>query len=196
MRSPGETLALRNGKKDEAMTKLLGLCGSLRAESLNRKLLRESARIFAPDQFDEADLRLPLYDGDLEDSAGIPPEVQRLADQIKAADAVVIASPEYNKALSGVLKNALDWVSRTKGGPWRDKPVAIVSASDGRAGGDRGQFSLRLCLVPFRANVLPGPEVMVAFASKEFDAGGRLISESYIKALTELMTSLRSLAQK
>jgi chromate reductase len=196
LRSPGETLALRNGKKDGKMTKLLGLCGSLRAESLNRKLLRESARIFAPDQFDEADLRLPLYDGDLEETAVIPPQVQRLADQIKAADAVVIASPEYNKALSGVLKNALDWVSRTKGGPWRDKPVAIVSASDGRAGGDRGQFSLRLCLVPFRANVLPGPEVMVAFASKEFDAHGSLTSESYIRALTELMTSLKSMAQK
>lgn len=177
------------------MTKLLGLCGSLRKDSLNRKLLRESARIFAPDTFTEADLRLPLYDGDAEAADGIPPQVQTLADQIKAADAVVIASPEYNKALSGVLKNALDWVSRTKGGPWRDKPVAIVSASDGRAGGDRGQFSLRLCLVPFRANVLPGPEVMVAFASKEFDDNGRLVSESYIKALTELMTSLRSLTQ-
>jgi chromate reductase len=178
------------------MTTLLGLCGSLRVESLNRKLMMESARLFAPDTFVQGDLRLPLYDGDLEDREGIPPSVQTLADQIRAADAIVIASPEYNKALPGVLKNALDWVSRTKGGPWRDKPVAIVSASDGRAGGDRGQFSLRLCLVPFRANVLPGPEVMVAFASKEFDADGRLTSESYIRALTELMTDLRALAQR
>jgi chromate reductase len=72
---------------------------------------------------------------------GIPAEVQELADQIAAADAVIIAGPEYNKALSGVLKNALDWVSRTKGNPWRDKPVAIMSATGGRAGGERTQFS-------------------------------------------------------
>jgi chromate reductase len=175
---------------------LLGICGSLRAGSSNRKLLMEGARLFGPDRFEEGDLRLPLYDGDLEEREGIPAAVQRLADQIRAADAVIIASPEYNKALPGVLKNALDWVSRTKGGPWRGKPVAIVSASDGRAGGDRGQFSLRLCMVPFRAVVLPGPEVMVAFAQKEFDDAGRLVSESYLKALGELMGDLRKAAEQ
>jgi chromate reductase len=90
--------------------------------------------------------------------------VQALADAIARADAVMIAGPEYNKALSGVLKNALDWVSRTKGNPWRDKPVAIMSATGGRAGGERTQFSLRLCMMPFRANVLPGPEVLVGQA--------------------------------
>ena len=171
---------------------LLGLCGSLRAGSFNRKLMHEGVRLFAPDRFEEGDLRLPLYDGDVEAQEGIPPAVQRLADAIRAADAVLIACPEYNKALPGVLKNALDWVSRTKGGPWRGKPVAIISASDGRAGGDRGQFSLRLCLNPFRAVVLPGPEVMVAFAPKEFDAEGRLVSESYVRALGELMADLRA----
>lgn len=176
--------------------KALGICGSLRAGSSNRKLMLEGVRMFAPESFEEGDLRLPLYDGDLEEREGIPAAVQRLADQIREADAVIIASPEYNKALPGVLKNALDWVSRTKGGPWRGKPVAIVSASDGRAGGDRGQFSLRLCLVPFRAHVLPGPEVMVAFASKEFDDAGRLVSESYQRALGELMGDLRVVAER
>jgi chromate reductase, NAD(P)H dehydrogenase (quinone) len=173
------------------MTTLLGLCGSLRRESTNRKLMFEAVRLFGPDEFAEGGLDLPLYNGDEEDAFGIPPTVQLLADQIRAADAVIIASPEYNKALPGVLKNALDWVSRTKGGPWRGKPVAIMSASDGRAGGDRGQFSLRLCLVPFRAVVLPGPEVMVAFAKEQFDAEGRLVTESYVKALGELMAELR-----
>jgi chromate reductase len=173
---------------------LLGICGSLRAGSSNAKLMREGARLFAPSRFEEGNLRLPLYDGDLEEQDGVPPEVQRLADQIRGADAVIIACPEYNKALPGVLKNALDWVSRTKGGPWRGKPVAIVSASDGRAGGDRGQFSLRLCMVPFRATVLPGPEVMVAHASNEFDAEGRLVTESYLKSLGELMDDLRKAA--
>ena len=113
---------------------LLGISGSLREGSYNRKLLREAARAFDPAEFIEADLRLPLYDGDLETAEGIPAEVQRLADQIAAADAVVISGPEYNKGISGVLKNALDWVSRTKAAPWRDKPVAIMAATAGRAG--------------------------------------------------------------
>lgn len=173
------------------MTTLLGLCGSLRAGSHNRQLLREAARIFAPDRFIEGDLDLPLYNGDVEDRDGIPEKVQLLADQIAAADGVIIACPEYNKALSGVMKNALDWVSRTKGGPWRDKPVAIMSAAAGRAGGERSQYSLRLCLTPFRPRVLPGPEVLVGAAADHFDAEGRLITESYEKLVEELMAELR-----
>ena len=112
---------------------LLTICGALRAGSTNRLLLAEAARVFGMAQVIEADLRLPLYDNDLEDASGIPDDVQMLADQIRGADAVVISTPEYNKSLSGVLKNALDWVSRVPGAVWRDKPVAIVSAADGRA---------------------------------------------------------------
>ena len=171
---------------------LLGIPGALRAASTNRLLLAEARRSFGPAVMTEANLRLPLYDGDLEDAHGIPPEVQVLADQIRAADAVVIATPEYNKSFPGVLKNALDWVSRTKGGPWRDKPVAIISAADGRAGGDRSQFALRLAMVPFRARVLPGPEVMVADASNAFGPDGRLKDERYVRALAELMALLRA----
>lgn len=173
---------------------VLGIAGALRTGSTNKKLLREAARILAPASFAEADLRLPLYDGDIEKGPGIPDEVTRLAEQIKAADAVVISTPEYNKALPGVLKNALDWVSRVPGGVWRDKPVAIMSAADGRAGGDRAQFSLRLCMVPFRARVLPGPEVMVADSSNAFDEDGRLKDKATIKLLTELMDDLRAVA--
>ena len=175
---------------------LLGIPGALRAASTNRLLLAEARRLFGAATMTEADLRLPLYDGDLEDADGIPPEVQCLADQIRTADAVIIATPEYNKALSGVLKNALDWVSRTKGGPWRDKPVAIVSAAGGRAGGDRSQFSLRLAMVPFRARVLPGPEVMVGDSGNAFDVHGRLRDERYVKSLTELMGLLRAEAER
>ncbi|MCU4651628.1 NAD(P)H-dependent oxidoreductase [Roseibacterium sp. SDUM158016] len=175
--------------------RLLGIRGSLRKGSYNRKLMLEAARLFDPAEFVDADLRLPLYDGDLEDAEGIPAAVQMLADQIASADAVVIAGPEYNKALSGVLKNALDWVSRTKGGPWRGKPVAIMSAAGGRAGGERTQFSLRLCMMPFRANVLPGPEVLVGLASEQFDAEGRLINDRNLAALQELMADLRAAAK-
>ncbi len=176
------------------MTTLLGICGALRAASTNRKLMREAARLFGPDRFEEADLRLPLYDGDLETAEGIPAPVQALADQIAAADAVVISTPEYNKAPPGVLKNALDWVSRTKGGPWRDKPVAIMSAAAGRAGGERSQFALRLMLNPFRPALLPGPEVFVSASADAFDENGRLKNETTVKLLQELMDQLRAKA--
>ena len=173
------------------MTSLLTISGALRAASTNRALLAEAARLFAPGQHIDANLRLPLYDGDTE-AAGIPPEVQLLADQIADADAVVISTPEYNKGLSGVLKNALDWVSRTKGDPWRNKPVAILSAAAGRAGGERAQFSLRLCLVAFRPRLLSGPEVMLADSSAAFDAQGHLKDPRSHKALQDLMDALRS----
>lgn len=175
--------------------RLLGICGSLRAASFNRKLMMEAVRLFDPETFVDANLRLPLYDGDLETEHGIPAEVETLAGQIAEADAVVIACPEYNKALPGVLKNALDWVSRTKGNPWRDKPVAVVSATGGRAGGERTQFSLRLAMVPFRPLLLSGPEVLVGQASGQFDDAGRLTNEINLAALEELMAGLRAAAR-
>lgn len=171
--------------------RLLGLCGALRRGSTNRLLLQEAQRLYVPDRWEEGDLRLPLYDGDLEAAQGIPDSVARLAGQIAAADAVVIATPEYNKALPGVLKNALDWVSRVKGAPWRDKPVAICSAAAGRGGGDRAQFSLRLAIVPFRPRVIAGPEVMIAESSNAFDEDGRLKDAASVRLLTELMQGLR-----
>lgn len=170
---------------------IVTISGALRLASTNRLLLTEACRLFGPATRVQADLNLPLYDGDLE-ARGIPVAVQTLADQIAGADAVIISTPEYNKALPGVLKNALDWVSRTKGAPWRDKPVAIMSAAAGRAGGERSQFSLRLCLVPFRADVLAGPEVMVADSGAAFDDNGQLKDARTIKVLQELMDALRA----
>ncbi|KUP93745.1 NADPH-dependent FMN reductase [Tritonibacter horizontis] len=174
--------------------KLLLISGSLRTEATNRKLTREAARLFGAAEVVEADLRFPLYDGDQEADSGIPEAVQRLTDQIAAADAVVISTPEYNKGPSGVLKNALDWVSRTEGNPWKDKPVAVMSAAAGRAGGERAQMILRSFLVPFRPHVVPGPEVHLAGSREAFDEAGQLTSEQYIKTLTELMTQLRAVA--
>lgn len=171
--------------------RLLGICGSLRKASVNRMLLAAAARAFDPADYVEGDIRLPLYDGDLEAAEGIPAAVQRLSDEITSADAVVITTPEYNKNLSGVLKNALDWVSRTKGSPWAGKPVAILSAAAGRSGGERAQYSLRHCLTPFRPLVLSGPEVLVGQASGQFNEAGALTNEVNAKQLRELMASLR-----
>ena len=172
---------------------LLGLCGSLRQGSYNRKLMHLAAGIHGG-PFSEGDIRLPLYDGDLEENEGVPAEVHALADQITAADGVLICTPEYNQALPGGLKNALDWVSRVKGSPWLHKPVALMSATAGRAGGARSQFSLRLALVPFRPVVINGPEVLVANAAKEFGEDGNLSNEMYLKAVTETMELLKAAA--
>ncbi|WP_292289051.1 NAD(P)H-dependent oxidoreductase [Marivita sp.] len=178
-----------------ATLKLLGLCGSLRSASTNRLLMREAARRFGPSDFVEADLRVPLYDGDLENDSGIPEAVQTLSDQIAEADAVIVATPEYNKGISGVLKNALDWVSRTSGAPWAGKPVALMSATAGRAGGERTQNMARLCLTPFRPHIVPGPEVLVGATFQQWDEDGRLTNEINAKALDELMQILRRTAE-
>jgi len=164
----------------------------LRKDATNTKLIRAAAKIYGADTFVEADLNLPLYNGDVEEADGIPASVQLLAQQISDADAVIISTPEYNKSISGVLKNALDWVSRTEGSPWANKPVAIMSATAGRAGGERTQSALRLCMQPFRTRILQGPEVLVAASFSAFDDAGSL-SENYEKPLTELMSALKSM---
>lgn len=173
---------------------LLGLSGSLRKASYNRTLIREASRLFQPDVYIEGDLNLPLYDGDLEDAEGVPASVQTLADQIAGADAIVISTPEYNQSLSGVLKNALDWISRTQGSPWKDKPVALMSAAAGRSGGARGNYALRLAMQPFRTHLVQA-EFLLAAPGKEFGEDGRLVNEVPVKLLSGLMDELREAAQ-
>ncbi len=174
------------------MTTLLGISGSLRADSSNSKLLREAARLFGDATYVEAEINLPLYHGDEEAAHGVPASVQMLSDQIAAADAVIISTPEYNKGPSGALKNALDWVSRTPEKPWTNKPVAVMSAAAGRAGGERAQLVLRTFMVPFRPHILQGPEVHLANSNNQFDDTGRLTGELYEKTLQELMDALRA----
>ncbi|MDB4558607.1 NAD(P)H-dependent oxidoreductase [Amylibacter sp.] len=139
-----------------------------------------------------ADLHLPLYDGDIEENDGIPANVQTLYDQMQAADAIIIATPEYNGNLSGVLKNALDWTSRIKPMPMGRKPIAIMSAAAGRSGGVSALNSLRLCLPAFQPNLLNGPLVAVAACYAAFDENGALKEESYQNAVDGLMTQLKA----
>lgn len=174
---------------------MVALCGSLRAASFNRMLMHEAGRVWGG-PWAEASIRFPLYDGDLEDAEGIPAAVTATAEAIRAADAVILVTPEYNQSLSGPLKNALDWISRVPGtNPFRGKPLAVLSAADGRAGGARAQYALRLAITSVRPRLLSGPEVGIAHASKEFDAEGRLTSERYLKALGDLMGALRDEAE-
>lgn len=174
---------------------LLGICGSLRAGSYNRMLMHEAARAFGGG-FVAADIRFPLFDEDLETAQGIPDQVETLARQIREADAVILVTPEYNQSFSSPMKNAIDWLSRVRPNPWMRKPVAILSAADGRAGGARAQYALRLAVNKFRMRLLTGPEVMVAHCGREFDAEGRLLGESYRKVLAELMADLRAEAAR
>ena len=172
---------------------LLTISGSLRQGSYNRMLVKEAAGSFGPANVIEADLNLPLYDGDLEEAEGIPAPVQALADQIKVADAIVISSPEYNKGIPGVLKNALDWVSRVDGAVLKGKPTVVVSAAAGRTGGETAQFMVLHCLTQLQVHLLPGPAVLVAGAGGEFDDSGALTNDRYKATLDERMQALRAM---
>jgi chromate reductase len=170
---------------------IVGLSGSLRKDSINTKLLYAASRHLGDCDFTNANLRLPLYDGDMETESGVPQDVRDLADDIATADAVLISTPEYNKGPSGVLKNALDWVSRVETNPWDRKPVAVMSAAAGRAGGERAQMVLRGFLVSFRPRVLQGPEVHLSGGDEQFGEDGSLVSKAYTRTLSELMSNLR-----
>ena len=173
-------------------TKLLGISGSLRRASYNTMLLHEAAHVFGDAELSIADIDLPLFNEDDEAATGVPDKVQALADAIAGADAVLISTTEYNKGISGALKNALDWISRTRPNPFPGKPTAIMSASAGRAGGERAQVMLRNCLVAFRPRLLQGPEMLLAAPAKEFDDDGHLAGDLYRKTLTNLMDELRA----
>ena len=173
------------------MTKLLGLSGSLRAGSYNTMLMHEAARAFAPDHFQVGDLNLPLFNEDLE-AEGIPEGVTKLCDQIEWADALVISCPEYNKGPSGVMKNALDWISRVRPLRTAGKPTAFLSAANGIAGGQRSKSAMYLYLIPFQVKMVLDPEVNVGQASQKFDENGHLTDEAAQGFLKKLMDALKA----
>jgi len=159
--------------------RILGLCGSLRRGSYNHMALATAGQLMpAAMSLDVADIAdVPLYCKDVED-AGLPPAVARLRDQVLAADAVLIASPEYNFSVSGVLKNTIDWLSRCQPQPFKDKPVAVLSATMGPVGGARNQYDLRKILGCLDAIVMPKPEVFIGVCHTKFDAQGQLTDEA------------------
>lgn len=175
---------------------VLGIAGSLREGSYNRGLLR-AARELAPEgvELEEHDLRgLPFYDGDLE-AAGDPDSVTELKEAIRRADALVIATPEYNRGLPGGLKNAIDWASRPAlASPLAGKPVAIMGASTGRGGTARAQQQLRDALEFPRAIVLEEPHVLVPEAFMRFDEHGELVDEQTREEIAELLEALALVA--
>jgi chromate reductase len=151
---------------------ILVICGSLRKGSYNAALARTLPSL-APEGMSlkpaPAWDKMPIYNFDIQNSTGFPPEVTAWADAIRGADGVIIVSPEYNWSIPGGLKNAIDWVSRLKDVPFKDKPVAIQSCAGGPLGGARMQYHLRQSLTAIDAFMFGKPEILVSFAPKKFD---------------------------
>jgi chromate reductase len=148
------------------------ICGSLRKGSYNAAVARALPALAPPalklspsPPYD----KFPFYNADVQHSTGFPAEVNTFADAIRGADGIIIVSPEYNWTIPGALKNAIDWVSRMKEQPFKDKPVALQSASQGLLGGARMQYHLRQSLAYLDVFWLGKPEVFVTFAQNKID---------------------------
>jgi chromate reductase, NAD(P)H dehydrogenase (quinone) len=180
-----------------AEIKVLAFAGSLRDDSFNRRML-DVARDLTPEGmkisiYDIDDI--PLFDQDLE-KRGMPEGVRRFHLVLDAADALLIATPEYQHGMTGVLKNALDWASRPPGkSPMQNKPVAILSATPGATGGVRAQEQLRQTLTYNKCITVPAPEVQVAHVHQKFDSDGNFTDEEGKKFLRELLDNLAELTR-
>jgi len=176
---------------DNKKIKVLGFAGSLRKGSYNKMLLK-AARELAPEdvELEIFDLEgIPVFNQDLENS---PHErVKAFKEKIKAADGLLIVTPEYNYSIPGVLKNAIDAASRPYGtSPFDGKPAAIMSTSTGMLGGARAQYHLRQVLVFLNVALLNRPEIMVPFAEKKFDQTANLTDETTREKIRELLVAL------
>jgi chromate reductase, NAD(P)H dehydrogenase (quinone) len=167
---------------------ILTICGSLRKGSFNAALARALPAL-APAGLSirpaPAWADIPIYNHDTQD-AGWPASVTAWADAIRAADGVIIVSPEYNWTIPGGLKNAIDWTSRMKEDPFKGKPVAIQSCAGGLLGGARMQYHLRQCLTSVESVVLIRPEVFVNFSAKKFDEKSLELADQSTKDMVKL----------
>ncbi len=175
---------------NESLT-ILGIAGSLRKQSYNRALLR-AAQQLAPEgaRIEACEIdRLPLFNQDSEKNP--PEEVLELKRRVRAADAILFVTPEYNYSVPGVLKNAIDWASRPYGdSAWSGKPVAIMGAASGIIGTARAQYHLRQMFVFLNMYAVNQPEVMVGNAAQRFDESGTLTDESSKKLVRQLLQNL------
>jgi chromate reductase, NAD(P)H dehydrogenase (quinone) len=183
-RSVGET-------KVADQINVLGVAGSLREGSYNRAALRAAIEL-APagmtiETFDLAPIQ--PYNEDVKQQ-GFPPPEQEFRDKIRAADALLIVTPEYNRGISGVLKNAIDWASRPPDQPFNGKPAAIFGASPGMVGTAVAQFELRRYLGVLNALVLNTPSVMIGQAAAKFDERGRLTDQPTREIIGQMLAAL------
>ena len=180
--------------------RLLAFAASLKRESLNRKLINLAVELArdAQVEVDLADFRefdMPLYDADLQSSAGFPEGARELARRIEAADGLMIASPEYNYSLPGTLKNAIDWVSRMKPMPLRGKHGVLLAASTSLVGGSRGLWALRVPLEGLGVMLLPDMFAL-AQAPQAFDEQGKLKDPELQERLRKLVHGYLDMGKK
>ena len=179
--------------------KVFGVSGSLRRGSYNSAALR-AARELAPAGMEveiyEGLRDIPPYDDDVRQERGYPAPVEDLRARLKAADALLIVTPEYNYSMPGFLKNAIDWASRPPDQPLNEKPVGIISASPGIFGGARAQYHLRQSLVFLNCFLVNKPEVMIGGAAQKFDAAGNLTDDTTKDFIRQLLQSLAALTRR
>ena len=175
----------------EKIIKIVGFTGSLRKGSYNKALLKASKKLLPKntilDIIDLADL--PFFNEDVE-VEGLPGSVVEFKKKLAEADGVLISTPEYNFSIPPVLKNALDWASRSDALPLYGKPLAIMSASPGMLGGARVQYHLRQVCVQLNLIALNKPELFIANVDKKFDQDGNLIDEKTKSSITRLLEAL------
>ena len=176
---------------------ILGIAGSLREGSYNRAALR-AARELVPEgvTLETFDIKgLPGFNQD--DESNPPGQVVELKKRIRAADAILLVTPEYNYSVPGVLKNAIDWASRPYGdSAWTKKPVAIMGATVGSLGTARAQYHLRQMFVFLDMYAVNQPEVMISQAHKHFDEQGNLTDETAKKLISQLLEALLNLTMQ
>jgi len=179
---------------------VISITGSLRKGSFNAALARQLPKwqpagmtiTPAPDWRD-----LPVYNADDQNSTGFPATATKLADAIRAADGVLFVTPEYNYGIPGGLKNAIDWVSRMKDQPFKEKPVAIQSATGGPMGGARMQYHLRQAMVFLNAFTFNTPEIFVGSAPSKFDEKTlEFKDEAGIKFITQQLAAFEGFIRK
>ena len=181
----------------ETKLKILGFAGSLRIASYNKSLLRAAANLMPEDtNLEIFDIDgIPAFNQDTENN--MPEKVKDFKSKIREADAILIATPEYNYSVPGVLKNAIDFATRPYGdNPFNEKPVAIMSASVGMLGGARAQYHLRQIFVYLNMHPINGPEVIVPFAQNKFDTNGNLVDENTQMFVRQLLQNLVNWTRK
>ena len=192
-----ESLVMESGKTPHRPTTILGIAGSLRENSYNRLLLRAASKLLPPSirlEIYEID-KIPLYNQDLEETA-FPEEVKVFKRKIEAANALLIATPEYNHSYPGVLKNAIDWASRPYGyNSFDGKPVAVISASPGLFGGIAAQDQLKQVLLALNARLVTQPAVIVSAVHQKMDQDVNLLDPNTKQFMLQLVTNLVNLAR-
>ncbi len=178
--------------------KICGISGSLRTKSYNTALLRAVQELAAPDHevtiAEYADI--PLYNGDIEAAEGIPASVERVAGMIREADALLIVTPEYNAGIPGVLKNAMDWISRVKPSVYDNKPTAMMGTSPGKLGTVRAQMQLRNQLANLNCRTVAQPMIYVGEAGKFFDDGKPGLDDATMGFIQKQLAALAALAEQ